>query len=90
MHNASRILNVGTRDALVVGVDAYKGKFGVDIRYYYTDELNQLRPTTRGVRVPIESRTQLMDALREVLDDCEKAVQLPKKVVAKKPVRRKK
>lgn len=96
MHNASRILNVGQRDMLVVGVNEYKGKFGVDIRFYYTDELNQLRPTARGARVPIAFSGQLLEALQEVLGDCEKTVQLPKapvakkKVVAKKTVRRKK
>jgi hypothetical protein len=90
MHEASRILNVGKRDQLVVSIHEFKSRFGVDIRYYYTDELNQLRPTHRGIRVPVEAASELIIALQGVLEDCEKTVQLPKKVVAKKPVRRKK
>jgi len=84
MHSASRILNVGMRDQLVVAVEEYKGKWGLDIRFYYTDLENQLRPTTRGVRLPLGFVRIVAKTVLEVLDDAGKTIQTPVKSRTKK------
>ncbi|MCJ7760586.1 transcriptional coactivator p15/PC4 family protein [Candidatus Bathyarchaeota archaeon] len=91
MHEASKVLDVGKRDKLVVAIHEFKGHFGVDILYYYTDQLNQLRPTHRGIRVPVDAALELIDALTEVLKNADEPIaRVPekKKSSTRKPARK--
>jgi hypothetical protein len=77
MHNASRVLNVGMRDQLVIGIDEYKGKWGLDVRFYFTTLENQLRPTTRGARIPLQFAKIVAQTVLEVLEDAGKTTTTP-------------
>lgn len=52
------------RDILVVCTTTYKGKSSLDLRrYYLDDDQQQWRPTSKGIRVPLEEADALIEAL---------------------------
>jgi hypothetical protein len=52
------------RDILVVCITSYKGKSSLDLRrYYMDDDQQQWRPTSKGIRVPLEDADVLITAL---------------------------
>ena len=58
----------GRGEYIVASISEYKGKNRADVRIYYTDKNDELKPTQKGVSVPVEDidvLERLVAALRE-------------------------
>ena len=65
----SSVLHVSEmgRDILVVVITEYKGKRALDLRrYYMDDDQQQWRPTSKGIRVPIQDAEALIIKLSDL------------------------
>lgn len=58
---------------LRIGVNEYKGRTGVDIRVYFSNEI-ETGPTKRGIRISIEEIDQFMEKLEELNSALQKLV----------------
>ena len=60
------VLEKNSRESLVINQSEFKGVKLVDIRVFYKDENNDLKPTKKGVSVRLEQLDALIKALSEV------------------------
>lgn len=56
-------------ETLRVESSEFKGKMYIQIRNWYTDEDNELRPTKKGVSLNTEQLRQVIDALTSIADE---------------------
>ena len=60
------VLEKNSRESLVINQSEFKGVKLVDVRVFYKDENNDLKPTKKGVSVRLEQLDALIKALSEV------------------------
>lgn len=66
------------RDVGVVSISDYAGKRALDLRrYYLDDEHGEWRPTSKGIRIPAEQVTVVLNNLRANYDLIEDAMDEP-------------
>ena len=70
------VLEKNSRESLVINQSEFKGVKLVDIRVFYKDENNDLKPTKKGVSVRLEQ----LDALIKALSDLSEAAREQKLV----------
>jgi len=51
------------REPLMVSVNHFKGQPRFDVRHYYEAEGGEMRPTKKGINIPLELVPRLIDAL---------------------------
>jgi hypothetical protein len=62
-----------TSNPIVVKIAHYKGKRRLSIRFHYWDKQDLLKPTRRGIEVPIQHVNQVRTLIDQVLDQLENA-----------------
>jgi hypothetical protein len=58
------------RDVAIVSVSSYNGKLGLDVRRFYLGDDETWKPTSKGLRMPMEvvgPLTEALTAFREVV-----------------------
>ena len=51
-----------------ISLEKFRGRYGIDIRIYFMTQEGDWRPTKRGVRIPIEFKADLLDAIKAVAE----------------------
>ena len=54
------------REEIRLGVRQFKGKVFVDIRTWYTDESGALKPSPRGVTIPLDKFEEFKTCLSKI------------------------
>lgn len=55
-------------EVLRIEVSEFQGRNNLNIRIWYTDDHGELKPTQKGVLVPVEQLDQLLFAIGECTD----------------------
>ena len=58
-----RDIDKGKGEVIRVEVSEYKGKKFLNIRVWYTDANNELKPTQKGIAIPPELYAELKEAI---------------------------
>ncbi len=56
------------REQVRISLEKYRGRYGIDIRIFFIGESGDWLPTKKGVRVPVEFKADLLDAIKAVTE----------------------